>query len=286
MDSSLFHGSLVTTSRIIYTPSTFARENLLYLQETGELQAKKPHTSKRENLTSYLFFIVLRGSGTLLYEGKTFSLSSGDCIFLDCSKPYAHSTSNALWTLKWVHFYGSSMHNIYENYLESGGQPCFHSDRLEEYKEILDSVFSTASSTIYAKDMKICEKLTALLALLMEEIQNPELKGIRFSNRRDLHEVREYLGQHFSEKISLEHLSDQFFINKFYLTRLFKEQFGVSVNSYLLQARITHAKQLLRFTNLSIEEIGQKCGMNDANYFSRMFKKTEGITPGEYRRKW
>ena len=71
LKASLFHGTIVTSNRIIYTPSAFAKSNLIYLQETGQLQAKKPHVSQRENLSSYLFFIVKSGSGTLTYEGET-----------------------------------------------------------------------------------------------------------------------------------------------------------------------------------------------------------------------
>ena len=43
---------------------------------------------------------------------------------------------------------------------------------------------------------------------------------------------------------------------------------------------------MLRFTELSIDEIGSRVGMNDANYFSRSFKKLEGISPSEYKRTW
>ena len=46
------------------------------------------------------------------------------------------------------------------------------------------------------------------------------------------------------------------------------------------------AKRLLRFTDKSVENVAQECGLNDANYFSRLFKKVEGTTPGEYRRQW
>ena len=65
-------------------------------------------------------------------------------------------------------------------------------------------------------------------------------------------------------------------LNKFYLTRIFKEQFGTSINSYLIEKRITHAKQLLRFTDKSVESIGMECGMGAPYYFSRMFKNVEG----------
>ena len=113
MDASLFQGNLVNSSRILYTPSGFAKTNLIHLQETGTLQAQKPHTSKRENLASYLFFLVEKGSGTLEYDGRTYPLSGGDCVFLDCRRPYSHRTSEDLWTLKWAHFYGHNMNGIY-----------------------------------------------------------------------------------------------------------------------------------------------------------------------------
>ena len=134
--------------------------------------------------------------------------------------------------------------------------------------------------------MKIFEKLTGLLSLLMEESWHPENTAKSVSRRRDLQNMKDYIDLHFSEKLTLDSLAEAFYINKYYLTRVFREQFGITVNSYILQVRITRAKQLLRFSDLSIEKISQECGMNDANYFARMFKKIEGISPGEYRKRW
>ena len=88
MDTALFEGTLVESERILYTPSTFARTNLIHLQECGRLKALSPHTSHRENLASYLCFIVLEGSGTLEYDQKHYTLFAGDCVFLDCKKSY------------------------------------------------------------------------------------------------------------------------------------------------------------------------------------------------------
>ena len=76
----MYQGESVKTERLIYTPSSFARQSLFHLQEIGELQALKPHTSKREDLTSLLFFYVIAGNGTLIYEDTSYSLSAGDCV--------------------------------------------------------------------------------------------------------------------------------------------------------------------------------------------------------------
>lgn len=286
MDQALFDGELVHSDRIIYTPSAFARSNLIHLQEIGELQARQQHTSQRENLASFLCFVVLSGSGELEYEGVRHPLRAGDCVFLDCRRPYLHRTSRELWRLKWVHFYGPNLSAIHKKYCERGGRPAFRPREITPYLDLLDQLYEIAASDAYTRDMRICEKLTSLLTLLMEESWNPGVKPHTAAKKQNLQNIKEYLDAHYAERITLDGLAERFYINKYYLARVFKEQFGTSVNSYLLQLRITHAKRLLRFTDWSVERIGQECGMNDANYFSRIFKKIEGVTPGEYRRSW
>lgn len=286
MEVCLFHGNSLESNRILYTPSAFAKNYLIHLQEIGELKAQKPHTSMRENLGSYLFFMVLEGSGTLEYEGREFQLSVGDCVFIDCRKSYAHTTTDDLWRLKWIHFYGMNMNNIYDKYSERGGQPCFHTDKLEAFKRVWSEIYDCADSSDYIRDMRIFEKLTSLLTLLMDESWHPGIKDSESVKIQNLQNIKEYIDIHYNEKITLDSLAEKFFINKFYLTRIFKNQFGVSINSYISQIRITHAKRLLRFTDKTIEEIASECGINDANYFSRMFKKIEGVSPHEFRKAW
>ena len=240
----------------------------------------------RQGLASYLFFVVESGSGTLEYEGETRVLSAGDCVFLDCRRPYRHYTGDDLWQLRWAHFYGPNMAAIYKKYRERGGQPSFHPENTAPYTRRLEALYTLAASDNYVRDMQICEGLFALLTLLMQESWHPEIVRTAGTKRQNVQEIKDYLDLHFAEKITLDALAERFYINKFYLTRVFKEQFGLSVTSYLTQLRITQAKRLLRFTDKSVENVAQECGLNDANYFSRLFKKVEGTTPGEYRRQW
>ena len=235
---------------------------------------------------SYLFFVVESGSGTLEYEGETRVLSAGDCVFLDCRRPYRHYTGDDLWQLRWAHFYGPNMAAIYKKYRERGGQPSFHPENTAPYTRRLEALYTLAASDNYVRDMQICEGLLALLTLLMQESWHPEIVRTAGTKRQNVQEIKDYLDLHFAEKITLDALAERFYINKFYLTRVFKEQFGLSVTSYLTQLRITQAKRLLRFSDKNIETIAQECGMSDANYFSRIFKKVEGTTPGQYRRQW
>ncbi len=255
------------------------------MQETGSLQAIQPYINTRENLPSYLCFIVVSGTGSLLYEGKPYSLQSGDVVFIDCQKKYAHSTSDNLWSLQWCHFYGFSLHAIYEKYQERGGQPVFHPKDVAPIRKLMEKLYELADSSDYIKDMKINRELSALLTFLMAESWNPEM-GSLYRKHAKLDNVKCYIDKHYADKITLDKLSDIFYIDKFYMSKKFKDIYGVTIISYLEEKRITKAKSLLRFTDMTIEEISIAVGINSASYFSRVFKRAEGIGPGKYRKLW
>ncbi len=277
---------IVTSNRILYTASPFARSALLHLQEIGELTAIAPHTSKRSGLSSYLFISVIRGAGSLTYDGKEYAMKAGDCAFIDCHHPYSHTTDESLWALRWCHFYGPSLPLIYEKYVERGGRPVFRAANADQFQRCWESIFAIAGSADYIRDMKINEGLSSLLTLLMNESWNPEERRKTSTKRQSLMAVREYLDTHYAQRITLDQLSRDFYISKYYLIHIFKEQFGMSVTTYLQNVRITHAKQLLRFTDKSVEEVGLSCGIGELNYFSRVFKEVEGISPSAYREQW
>ena len=279
--------AVVASNRILYTPSGFARDSLLHLQEIGSLTARRPHVSSREALSSYLFFHVREGEGILTYEGKTYSLKKDSCVFVDCHKAYSHATSpERLWTLEWCHFNGPTLSYVYDKYVERGGRPVFEPEDVDGFCNVWQRLFDLASGSDYVKDMKINECLGELLTLLMVESWHPEDVADMPAKKKSVVPVKAWLDAHYAEKITLDDLSARFFVNKYYLTRVFKEHYGQSINAYLLGVRITRAKQLLRFTDKSVEEIGLECGLGALHYFSRVFKEVEGMPPSKYREQW
>ena len=102
---------------------------------------------------------------------------------------------------------------------------------------------------------------------------------------RNVQQVKEYLDENFREKITLDDLAARFFINKYYLLTLFKDRYGVTVNAYLNQMRVTWVKQQLRFTDRTAESLAAELQIEPA-YLSRLFKKVEGVSPSEFRKSW
>jgi YesN/AraC family two-component response regulator len=83
--------------------------------------------------------------------------------------------------------------------------------------------------------------------------------------------------------LSLHSLAATLSVNASYLSALFRRETGRTVTDYVTGARMELAARLLRSTNLQIQTVAQHCGMSDVNYFSKLFKKTHGITPKQFR---
>ena len=71
--------AMTKSERYLHTPGSFARNNLLYVQEVGHLESLQPHRCIRENLDSFLILVVLEGKGTLTIGSREINVAKGDC---------------------------------------------------------------------------------------------------------------------------------------------------------------------------------------------------------------
>lgn len=271
--------------RILATASAYAKEHYLYVQEIGKLKSLVPHTSSRRNLNSLLFFVVLEGEGQVIYEGQTLPVTAGDCLWLDCSRPYSHKSSLELpWSLMWVHFWGREADALYRNYIALGNPFLFRPGNTYPFTNTLTGLYREQNRRDSLSELVSHNYLTDLVTSIYLENDKTSL-GTHHIPEKFL-KIRAYLEEHYAKKPDLDTLANHFYISKFHLAREFKRIFGVTIGEYLLQQRISKAKSLLRFSDLSVEEIGLQCGFSDGGYFIRVFKKEEKTTPAQYRKLW
>ncbi|MBQ6845181.1 MAG: AraC family transcriptional regulator [Agathobacter sp.] len=98
-------------------------------------------------------------------------------------------------------------------------------------------------------------------------------------------ELLAYIQEHYTEKITLAMLAQEFHLSEKYISWYFKEHFAISFMQYVSHLRMTRAKDLLLTTERSITEIALSCGYPSVNFFIRSFKEGEGITPLQYRKR-
>lgn len=124
------------------------------------------------------------------------------------------------------------------------------------------------------------------LILLLIAVSDDYLKSMAEKQRNRIKKtalVAEWIRVNISQEMSLSSIANHFGLNASYLSRVFKEEQGISVKSYILSIKLDFAKRMLTTTNLPINEVAEQSFFYDAKHFMRLFKQKNGITPTQYR---
>lgn len=268
--------------RVINTPSEEVKKSFFYVQETGYIKSGDSRPTERENLSSFLIVYVLSGSGHLEYGGISYDVGEGQAFFIDCTGKHSYrSNENDPWEILWVHFNGATSKEYFNYFYSKRSSPVFVPENSFSMENALRNIIEIND----ASTANCAVRSSLLIVTLLTDI----LESVSVS-KEPVHEtaktVKQYLNSNFTEKITLEQLSAQFFMSKYHLEREFKKYCGITIFDYITTKRITLAKRLLRFTDKTIDEISKACGFSDQSYFNRQFKKAEGMTGTAFRKMW
>jgi two-component system response regulator YesN len=98
-----------------------------------------------------------------------------------------------------------------------------------------------------------------------------------------MYEIADYIKKHYHEDLTLQDIAEHFYLSREYISRKFKQDFGENLFSYITNIRIEKACSLLRDTDLKILDIAKMVGFDNEKYFSKVFKKSRGCPPTEFR---
>lgn len=198
------------------------------------------------------------------------------CIALAVDSMYINSTLQYL-----NNYYNSSPEDKHDWKLQFNQ---YHFDNDTEVTGLINKLIRVCSSADKAKNIFADLNLKELLIRLVQSqhLQQVALESSDSTNHSRLHYVLHYIHEHLTEKIPVDTLTRKAYLSRNMFFKWFKEQFGISPLEYINRERIKLAKQLLSDKRNSITTVSLQCGFSDVNYFVRLFKKTEGITPGAY----
>ena len=126
-----------------------------------------------------------------------------------------------------------------------------------------------------------------IYAKRMENKTNPSASSRTDDPRhRQIEQIACYIAENCCSPLSLNSIAEQFYMNKCYLSRIFKEITGFTVNGYLHARRIQKARSLLIQNSMNISEVSEAAGYENLTYFERVFKKHTGMSPLEYRKQY
>jgi len=158
----------------------------------------------------------------------------------------------------------------------------FHFANNEELSRLTNRLFQVSLSSDLCKDA-IAELVLKELMIRIMQMQGLLLLDDNTTSKGNsvFEGVKQYIKDNLSEKLSVEKIAGKVGMSKSVLARSFKNEFGISPMEFVIRARLQHAKKLLRQVD-SVKEACFSSGFSDLNYFIRLFKQREGLTPGQY----
>jgi two-component system response regulator YesN len=110
-------------------------------------------------------------------------------------------------------------------------------------------------------------------------------KSSDIKNLQVIQKSAEFMRKNFNKKLTIDDISQAVYLSPCYLSKIFKQELGCTIMEYLTKVRIDEAKKYLRNPRYNIMQVANLIGFDDPSYFTKVFKKSEGITPSQYKRK-
>jgi len=142
----------------------------------------------------------------------------------------------------------------------------------------INAAFLQELGTCYSTE----EINTAALKVLeryFKEIQT----NSKTKNRLAIEGIKGFIRNNYNRNLTLEEIADSVYLSPYYVSRIFKESQSITVMDYVTRVKLDEAKKMLGNTRYKIDEIAVRLGYSDASYFSKVFKKNEGMTPTQFR---
>lgn len=262
----------------VYTASAIAQKTFFYPICIGLFHYLPGYHLIRDCYDNYLLMYIKKGTCTVRAAGKQYVASEGQIVFLDCHNPHEY-LSDTGWDGLWMHFDSIIAHQYFE-LITASKQFVFTLKDNYFFRKTLTKIYSSLQSERPMKEAIFSQYISSLLTELM--IGQHETASLRTQSSA-VDEAIRYINDHLKDNLSLSTLASHVALSPFYFTRLFKKETGFTPHEYILTARITNAKFLLKNTPISIKEICYQLGFSAESRFCTTFKSFVHMTPSEYR---
>lgn len=251
------------------------------------------HSSKHDFLPhthdNYLeLFYVYRGTGRYMVDGKYYDITEGDVVICNAGILHGKSAEFARNIRSYsIGVTSLSFHDLPDNWMCSRDTlPVISCGMLsEQIGEMFRLVYLLSSDKKHLSN--ICNCLTLSVVLLIREMIlsrcRNEVIRTRSSSSATADRIRRYLDLHYCESLTLSAVGKTLNISEYYLSHIFKDEFGIPPMQYVMKRRIGEAQNLLMDTDMPIGDIADHLGFSSISHLNTMFSKYIGIPPGKYR---
>ena len=261
------------------TPPRAALMQPYFVTEAGLFYANGGFTTSRSSKESCLIFFTLDGAGLVEQKGESCILTKGDALLIDCRKPQSYRTltetnnSNIFWDHFWIHTDGPGVMAMTPYLMPDGKLTPVHLSlsSKEIFENLLRKLPEETTESAFSCGMYVHRILNRMVRAVLSN--SSDLKN---EHKRIIENAADYIRLNYKEELDLKMLLNEANMSKSYFLRLFRQYMGTTPYNFLLNYRITQAKELLDITDMPVWEVAQNVGFANESNFSTRFSKITG----------
>lgn len=248
----------------------------------GDLTSRSGFLHQRRRMECWVIIYVLSGKLGICTDGREYSVAAGEWILLKPgAEHYGTLQSDGELAYLWGHFSASQEFMCCEDtprgelILPEHGRA--NSQRISL---LFRQLVNYSRRDVYTAKMTECS-LQLLLMEITQEYHDSESLGR--SRLPLVEDINEWIRLNCHRQLNVRLIAEEFHYNPEYLSALYSRSAGITLTAAVNRARLEVAKKLLSDRNVTIKEAAYSCGFSDDKYFLRVFRKSEGMTPEQYR---
>jgi len=261
--------------------------NLLFPTHIGRFnQAKYHFVERRHGSGQYILIVCLAGAGICKLGSKIWQLEEGYAIILPPDAYHRYQADQERpWTIFWVHFLGTAAATYLQAMGITVGEPRFWIGDLAVVTDAFEETYRYVLSGYTDKDLFGLSTSLARLLGLCRVHQKSSLLRRRLAEDRVLQAIR-YMRENVERPLALSDCAHSAGWSAAHFSLVFRRQTNLSPIQFFTRLKMSRACELLKTTDLSMQEIAMKIGFNDQFYFSRLFHRHLRMAPTAYRREF
>jgi AraC family transcriptional regulator of arabinose operon len=228
---------------------------------------------------SYVVHYIHEGRGTVYMEDQEYKLTQGQgFVILPDTLIHYEADPKEPWTYSWFGFKGVQAKAFMHRAQLSPEHPVYDAHDTNTMEHLYTEMVQ--ASTRPGGDVLNQSLLYRLMAELISSSPVVEEEGQLLSNKETyIRQAVQFMENRYSQRTSILDIAHAVGLDRTYLSGLFKERYGKSLQSFFLEYRMNRAAELLQNPGLSVSEVAHSVGYTDPLLFSKMFKRVTGVSP-------